>query len=617
MSVITYFFVSRQKIGLKTERTYLALLVCSLLVFILGILSDLAMKNNLGLNHIFMIAANKAYLVSIEWYTVFALLYTFSTCMNDNQYGTRASFAGLLGGFGSIVIFTMPNYIYRSNDVMYSYGEANAVFFFLSVAVIILCLVEVLIHRKSFSPARRYAHISWIALWLGFALLRVFKAEHQFMAVGCCLSTLVIFISLENPEANIERNTGFFNAPSFALQIRELYNSNTAFSLLGLSMEPGLLVGTGAFQVDALMPKITAFLRTIPDVKIFRIQDRSFYIICKNSTAMDDVHQVLKNQFIEGWKEVYGNRVFFDPFFLLVPYSEICNSSKEYEELLAYLMSDVRRHAQGQELLVDFDLASEPRKNIATQIMVLEAMKENRVEVFYQPIYSVQEKRFVSAEALARIRDREGKIIPPDRFIRIIESTGNIVQFGEKVFEKICQFIAEGNLEKLGLEYIELNMSIKQMERPNHADVCIAIMEKYGVDPHCLNFEITESGALSNRHVVESNMTRLISVGIEFSLDDFGSGESNLDYILNMPVKIIKYDRNMTQASFINHKAKFVVPYVTDLAHEMDIKVVSEGVENPEQLEVMTSYGVDYIQGYHFSKPLPEKEFIEFIGANK
>jgi EAL domain-containing protein (putative c-di-GMP-specific phosphodiesterase class I) len=109
------------------------------------------------------------------------------------------------------------------------------------------------------------------------------------------------------------------------------------------------------------------------------------------------------------------------------------------------------------------------------------------------------------------------------------------------------------------------------------------------------------------------NMEQLIDYGVKFSLDDFGSGESNLNYIVDMPVHIIKFDRDMIQSYFHNEKAQFIMRAAKNMIHDMDLKIVAEGVEDREQFTIISQFGVDYVQGYCFSKPLPENEFIDFL----
>ena len=108
-------------------------------------------------------------------------------------------------------------------------------------------------------------------------------------------------------------------------------------------------------------------------------------------------------------------------------------------------------------------------------------------------------------------------------------------------------------------------------------------------------------------------MNELIRFGVNFSLDDFGNGQSNLDYIIDMPVAIVKFDRNMVQSYFVNERARLVMGTIVDMIHKMNLKIVAEGVERREELEELKRIGIEYIQGFYFSKPLPEREFLDFV----
>ena len=131
-----------------------------------------------------------------------------------------------------------------------------------------------------------------------------------------------------------------------------------------------------------------------------------------------------------------------------------------------------------------------------------------------------------------------------------------------------------------------------------------------------INFEITESASLDTKSVLLRNMQKLIDFGVKFSLDDFGTGQSNLNYIIDMPVDIVKFDREMTNAYFENSKAKYIMDAAMKMVKGMDLEIVSEGVETKEQLDTLEELQISFIQGFYFSKPLPAGEFLTFVSQN-
>ena len=163
------------------------------------------------------------------------------------------------------------------------------------------------------------------------------------------------------------------------------------------------------------------------------------------------------------------------------------------------------------------------------------------------------------------------------------------------------------------MRYMEINLSVIQCEMRDLADRFIRIMEHYKIDPWLINLEITETGSVQTKMYLMKNMKQLIDYGVSFSLDDFGNGQSNLDYMIDMPISIVKLDMNMTAVYFKDLKARFVVLATIRMAHEMDLMIVAEGIETEEQVKEMQAQGIDFIQGYYFSRPLPEDEFVAFM----
>lgn len=141
-------------------------------------------------------------------------------------------------------------------------------------------------------------------------------------------------------------------------------------------------------------------------------------------------------------------------------------------------------------------------------------------------------------------------------------------------------------------------------------------MQKYGIAPERINLEITETVSVETKKVLLDNMNALIRYGVTFSLDDFGTGQSNLNCIVEMPVETVKFDRSMTMSYFENGKEKYVMDAAMRMIHGMKQQIVAEGIEKKEHFDIMNELGIRYVQGYYFSKPLPEAQFLAFLGQN-
>ena len=197
------------------------------------------------------------------------------------------------------------------------------------------------------------------------------------------------------------------------------------------------------------------------------------------------------------------------------------------------------------------------------------------------------------------------------------EETGLIIPLGERIFNKVCDFIHDNNIESLGVSYIEVNLSAVQCEHKNLYRNFASIMEEKGIDPKWINFEITETMQLNTSKAINKAITQFLDLGIKFSLDDFGTGNSNLDYMAKVPVSIIKFDYTMTQSYFTNNKTKVIFKHVVPMIQDLGLEIVCEGIETKEQFDTMRSFGVEHIQGYYFSKPLKQADYLEFLKKNK
>lgn len=248
--------------------------------------------------------------------------------------------------------------------------------------------------------------------------------------------------------------------------------------------------------------------------------------------------------------------------------------------------------------------------------IISDAIVNKRFEMYYQPIYSINEKRFLSAEALIRLNDETYGFISPELFITAAEKSGMILQIGEYVLDSVCCFLERCGKEGLPVDYIELNLSMSQCMQRELTDKVLYYLNKYNLRPDQVNLEITETAANTAQDVVEENIISLSDKGIYFSLDDYGTGYSNLGRIMELPFRIVKLDKSLADRVG-NPRMKILLKNTIHMLKEMGMEIVVEGVETKETLQQFEELGCDFIQGYYFSKPLPEEKYIEFINQSQ
>ena len=244
--------------------------------------------------------------------------------------------------------------------------------------------------------------------------------------------------------------------------------------------------------------------------------------------------------------------------------------------------------------------------------IIKEAIVHRSFMMYYQPIYSIKDKRFVSCEALIRLNDEKYGFISPEFLIKSAERNGLIMDVGDIVFDEVCSFINRLKKSGVSLDFVEINLSMAQIIQKDLVDKVLSCLNKYHLRPEDINLEITETMACAAENIVEQNMRVLNKSGISFSLDDYGIGYSNISRILSLPFDIVKIDKSLTDM-FDDEKMNGVIKHTVAMLKSIGVKIVVEGVETVECFEAFEKLGVDYIQGYYFSKPLPESEFVEFM----
>lgn len=614
--VIMFLFYKRyESLRLNTQIGFQVLMLCMLLCIFLDMLSIWAIVRLLldhrGAVHVIC----KAYLMSIVLVGFAGLWYECTDVYEDKKKLRRVAITGGVAWLSCCcVIVSLPLGIYKMGRVVYTAGPAVMVTYFFTGMFILVNIVFTLAKRKEANHRRSQVILSWLALWLAAAVVQFFNNELLLVGYAGALGVLVIFFRLENPEYLTDAVTGLFNQDGLLLYARKLYNEQKPFSLMSIWWNLGISRADEGAREQAVMAAFAKRLPKLDHTRVFKMADDEVWMIFEDMEHVEDTVEKVRS-FVEYGRRELGGMA--QAAFTYMPDAAMVGDYQEMVHLMQYARWKSSDHSTSNFKQVDMDFVEQMRKEKSMEQMLDEAMKEDRIEVFYQPIFSTRAKKFVSAEALVRMRDRDGNLVPPGAFISVAEANGKILQLGEIVFEKVCRFFTKEQLEQYGLHYIEVNLSVIQCGYPGLADDYIGIMEKYQINPKYINLEITESASMAAKKTLLENMRRLMEYGVYFSLDDFGTGQSNLNYIVDMPVNIVKFDREMSQAFFRDEKAKYVMNAAMQMIHGMKLKIVSEGIETKEQYLAMEELSIDYIQGYYFSKPLPEAAFLAFLQSRQ
>ncbi|MBO6107789.1 MAG: EAL domain-containing protein [Eubacterium sp.] len=615
--MVTIFIMNliagRRRFILYSSKLFIAALSVAIFTICFDILSMIALFY-IDTNPTWMTeTACKAYIIGLVFEATSALIYSMYDCFPYEKYKKIAyTFLGY-DILSTIAIIMLP-IKFNVDDPSHAFTEGPAVLatYFSCLLVLIITAVLLVRYRKKMNRQRHRGVVLWVVCWIGAALVQFVNNQLLLIGFATAIGMTILFAILENPIAGLDRVSGVFNLPMLHEFMNQQYNRKIPFSMISVSFstQPGIIEA----EKD-LRDSLVAYFETIAGARVFRNNRSGFVMIFEYGKCdLAEIIKKLRKDFSREWIYGYhgGKERLLSPTFLVMEDNSVVESAPMIFALSNYAFNKSVDDT-GAVIYLDEQMAREAREFEKHKDAMIAAIKQDRVVVFYQPIWSVEEEKFVSVEALVRIREKDGTIIPPGLFIPVAEETGHILELGRIVFEKVCEFIRKEDPRRLGIEYIEVNLSVKQCEQRELSAAYRGILREYGIDPSYINLEITESSSIEIRQNVIDNMNELIRFGVNFSLDDFGNGQSNLDYIIDMPVAIVKFDRNMVQSYFVNERARLVMGTIVDMIHKMNLKIVAEGVERREELEELKRIGIEYIQGFYFSKPLPEREFLDFV----
>lgn len=610
--LLIFFSARHERVGLRSEGLFRTSLSVNLGCIILDILSVFMIVYR-DVFPVFLVdLVCKLYLVMLLAATYMAFLYAYSDVQRLRQNKRFCKTTEWIAIIFSVLILVLPIHYYCEGRSVYSYGPSNIAAYIICPVLIISSILMTFMFGNQMNPHKKRAVRAWMFLEIGAAAVQFLNPYLLLVGFGTAVGQFILYAELENPEGHQDKTTGIFSFECISIYLRQLYEHGKRFSLIAILTGDEWKV-EDTEQRRQILLDMAKHLHALPGTKLFRGIGNDFLILYESmgepdteARCVDDL-MLIRKRFDEPWQGVE-----IPVSCLYMTDSRVALSVEELFSIYQYYRNEMESDQRGL-IKVNYQVAGDIRNYRDLRREIREALEEDRIEVYYQPIYSLKEKRFTTAEALARIRMEDGSVMMPGRFIPAAEKSGLISELGSTVMDKACRFIREGGLAEKGISYVEVNLSVTQCEDSALAERYKSIINRYGIAPEMINLEITESAAAGRRGILIQNMERLRTFGCKFSLDDFGNGESNLNYIVDMPVDIVKFDSAMIRDYFRSDRARIVMESAVGMIRALGLKIVAEGVETEEQFQAMQKLEIDYIQGFYFSEPLNEADFLKFI----
>ncbi|MCH5267321.1 MAG: EAL domain-containing protein [Lachnospiraceae bacterium] len=423
------------------------------------------------------------------------------------------------------------------------------------------------------------------------------------------------FMSLQSPDFYIDNMTGLYNYNAFMEVLREYvaYKKNFHCMLIRINDYDSLL---RIFRYDHLtaVRKRLAEMLTDPSMKgnatVYRVGSSAYGVICTKDEQVKRLHEKCLSYLPKNWEiedEVISTEYCYY-------HLEFNGENTEFDKMMQwmyYAASDHETHHPLGELIeLRYDIMSETEKQREVLHLIEKAILDQSMEIFLQPVYSMDQKKITSLEVLSRMKDDNQNYINPEYFIHVAEENHRILELGELIFRRACIFASQNHIFDLGIEYMNVNISPGQCQYEYLTENFEEIAREYDIPLDKIHLEITES-EVQDPEAVKRTLARLRKSGMEVALDDFGTGCSTLLSILDLPLDYVKIDKSLVW-SYDSGGNRFLDDLMPVIKAEGK-KVIAEGIETEEHIEIFKRLRGDYLQGYYFSKPLPEREFVHFV----
>ncbi|MCR4806283.1 MAG: EAL domain-containing protein [Lachnospiraceae bacterium] len=508
---------------------------------------------------------------------------------------------------------------YFDDGMNYTRGRGGIILYVIGFAYIIASSVIILKFRRLVSGDKLLALMCQLPINIVTIILQFIFPDLLIEMFGSSIVILIISSILQRGEEMLDPLSGVQNYNASLDVLRKSFETGRAFRIVYISITNAGILRTylGMDRFNLMLKDVGARItRTCNIYKlradVFYLQNGHFAVMTGESemevinAAAGSVVDVLNKPFeVQHFKTELSCRS------CIVRCPEDIDTYEgvvNFEGTLDQVMDNDKTSFMLSEVVNsdDFKLKSELDDIIA------DAIEHKKFQMYYQPIYSAKKMKFVSAEALIRLIDDKYGFVSPGLFIPAAEASGAIHQIGDYVLDAVCRFLSEADLKKMGLEYVEINLSVAQCVETDLVFKVLNVLDKYDLSVDKINLEITETAADFDPTMVDRNVHRLSEKGVKFSLDDYGTGYSNIKRVTSLPIDVVKLDKSFVD-EMDDPQMWIVIKNTVNMLHEMKKDILVEGVEEEKTLNRFLNLGCEYIQGYYFSRPLPEKDFVNFM----
>ncbi len=518
----------------------------------------------------------------------------------------------LLGLIAGILFFT--NWIiYFDKMGAYQHGKLFVLLFLYAGFFVLNSALFMVRIRKNLNTLQKVSVLFFACSMISaFLMIYVFGMDNL-LIFFTVLYLFLIYVSLQNPEYYVDSEIGCYNKEAFLKVCEEKLASSQKFTVLSFTAN-GTDYVNQVFGMDAgleLQKSIAEYyISNFHFSRLFHIEGNHFVYITSHSLKYIEAAYEKTWDFFHEPYPFRNTTISLHPRGAAILIPSVAETAKDI--LAAVFFSKNKElNNEGRDL---FYLSSEYMKAKIRKEHVVHVLKEKirkkDFELRFMPVFSNETKMLVGVEVLGRARDDEGHLIYPEEYISIAEEMGVIHEIDQIIFEKVCSLLAKLNKSKHSFQTVQINLSSIDMPKSDLSKY-VEFIDFFQIPPGIINFEVKESACIESRKELIHNMRILREKGCTFSIDNYGSGFSNMVELMNMRFDMVKIDRSILHEAAIRKEARCVYESIVEMSKNMGYIVQATGIETRNEMHLIESMEVDYVQGFMISEPLTYEELMK------
>ena len=475
----------------------------------------------------------------------------------------------------------------------------------------IMTIVLILFSWRTLSKKRKTVLLWCFGTVLLGILIQLFVKTLRVEVLFETIGVTGILMCIENEDDRTNAVIGTYNRQALSMDLEAAFANykQLYFDVVRVTNSDIISRLTCSGNADLIYAQIAAYLKTVvPEYSVYAANPGVFVLVLyhKNEDEVNEIVSTIEHRFADTW----DSGEISVPISIVQMIGNLPNHITSISE--AFYMMDAPLPVElDKNVLKDDDLDYLLRR-VAVEGAVSRGLEEGSFEVYYQPTYHIDETLH-GAEALLRMHDSILGDVYPDEFIPAAESMGMIDKIDEYVLKEVCDFVKTGIPKQHGMDSINVNLSVIQCMKTGFVERVLEIVDGAGVKRSFINFEITESVAATDYKLLKDVVKKLKSLGFMFSMDDYGTGYSNINSAFSLNFDVVKIDKSILWEAEKSRMGSVVLENSIRMMKEMDKEILVEGVETETQVKLLKELKVDYLQGFYYSRPVPKDDFIELI----